>query len=619
MLHTSLRNAFFVPRLVQDRFVFPKVLTVFFNRSLASHHTGRPFIPAIMPQARKRPRVDETPPRDGPNGAPFHTSSRLSMPVPSDTPLFADLQKKNVLHQDILNTITQELKFTHMMPVQAATVDDLLLSRNDCLVQARTGTGKTLAFLLPAIQSALEAGRIGDGTVPTLILTPTRELALQIAAEAKSLTTRFPRFKVGISIGGTNKDREAKNLASTILVATPGRLIDHMSDPRVRALLSRLQTLVLDEADRMLDMGFLPSIKQILEQLPSKAESPRHSMLFSATLGTQVESVTRSILNKDYKFISTIPKGEAQTHDRVPQFSITVPTVVDVAPALLSAVNNEKKSSPQFKAIVFATSAYVAEFYGHVLANTPGLPPISVLHSRLSQSRRTNITNAFRTSQNAICVATDVIARGMDFPNVSHVFQVGLPMDRESYVHRLGRTARAEADGRGIIILSQPEAFFLYQLKAFDLQQYPELPLAREAVSNAVKSLEGKHKIYQAWLGYYKGSLKQLKWTPAELVRQANTFAVQSLGSPEVPGIEKTVVGKMGLKGVPGLVVIPNRPRDNQHSRGGGGGGGGGGGRDSKVLPNHAAAPQQARGSRPTHGGGRDRDRRPAAKQASMA
>ena len=479
-------------------------------RPSAALHLHHPFTirqigtmsrPANTRQAgRKRPRTD-TPPAEPPSAAPFSSSSRLSMPVPSDTPLFADLKSKNVLNDSILQTIIEELKFTNMMPVQAATVEDLLVKRNDCLVQARTGTGKTLGFLLPAIQSALENRRVGDGTIPTLILTPTRELALQIAEEAKALTSRFPKFTVGISIGGTNKTQEAKRLASTILVATPGRLIDHMSDPKVRNLLSRLQTLVLDEADRMLDMGFLPSIKQILEQLPAKTTTPRHSMLFSATMGDQIEKVASTILNKDYKFISTIPKGEAQTHDRVPQFSITVPTVVDVAPALLSAVINEKNSSKDFKAIVFATSAYVSEFYGHVLANTPGLPPVSVLHSRLSQSKRTNITNQFRASQNAICVATDVIARGMDFPAVSHVFQVGLPMDRDAYIHRLGRTARAEADGRGILILSQPEAFFLHQLKGINLQKYPDLPSSRAAVEKTTTTLEGKHKIYQAWAG----------------------------------------------------------------------------------------------------------------------
>ena len=614
MSRISLSNACLVSKVITRRSLVLPTSPLSLNRSFSTRKTTIPLGQALMPQTRKRPRADETPPADVSNGAPFHSSSRLSMPVPSDTPLFTDLQKKNVLHQDILNTITQELKFTNMMPVQAATVDDLLVHRNDCLVQARTGTGKTLAFLLPAIQSALEAGRVGDGTVPTLILTPTRELALQIAAEARALTTRFPRFKVGISIGGTNKNTEAKNLASTILVATPGRLIDHMSDPRVRNLLGRLQTLVLDEADRMLDIGFLPSIKQILEQLPNKQQVPRHSMLFSATLGTQVEGVTRSILNQGYKFISTIPKGEVQTHDRVPQFSITVPTVVDVAPAFLSAVINEKKSSPQFKAIVFATTAYIAEFYGHVLANTPGMPPVSILHSRLSQSKRTSITTAFRTSQNAICVATDVIARGMDFPNVSHIFQVGLPMDKESYVHRLGRTARAEADGRGIIILSQPEAFFLYQLKDFDLRKYPELPLAREAVANAVQSLENKHKIYQAWIGYYKTSMKPLRWTTAELVRQANVFAIEGLGCEEVPGIEKTTVGKMGLKGVPGLVVTANRPRQNQQSRGGGGFAVGG--RDSKGLPSYTESPVHARGGQPGRGAGRDR--RPAARKAPV-
>ena len=494
------------------------------------------------------------------------------MPVPSDTPRFADLKSQNIVNQDILDTITQDLKFEHMMPVQAATVDDLLRQRNDCLVQARTGTGKTLAFLVPAIQSALQANRIGDGSICTLILSPTRELALQIATEAKSLTARFPRFKIATSIGGTNKNTEAKHLASTILVATPGRLMDHMSDPGVPDLFRRLQTLVLDEADRMLDMGFLPDIKRIIAQLPNKQNFPRHSMLFSATMGDQVEKVTHLILNKGYKSISTIPKGERQTHDRVPQFSITVPTASDVAPALLSAVKNERTSSSPFKAIVFATTAQTAEFYGHILGKAAGMPPVSVLHSRLTQSKRTSITNQFRASQNAICVATDVIARGMDFPEVTHVFQAGIPMDRESYVHRLGRTARAEADGRGIIILSEPETFFLYQLKGINLQSYTglNLPAAQAEVGKSLQSLENKHKTYQAWLGYYKTSCKQLKWTPTELVRQANVFAIQGLGCPEIPALEKTTVGKMGLKGVPGLVVTANQPRGNQQSRGGG-------------------------------------------------
>jgi ATP-dependent RNA helicase MSS116, mitochondrial len=519
--------------------------------------------------SRKRIRVDDDAPAMPKTTSSFSTSSRLTMAVPKDTPLFADLRQKKALDQTIIDTIVQDLKFSHMMPVQAATIDDVLVQRNDCLVQARTGTGKTLAFLLPSIQSALDTGRTGGGSIATLILSPTRELALQIAAEAKALTARMSRFKIATAIGGTNKNTEARHLACTILVATPGRLIDHMSDPGVPELFGRLQTLVLDEADRMLDMGFMPSINQILQYLPKKDRSPRHSMLFSATLDDNVKNVARKFLDQDYKFISTIPKGEAQTHDRVPQFSMVVPSPIDVAPAMVATVLKERQSAQQFKAIVFATTAQVADFYAHLLSHTKGLPPVSALHSRLSQSRRTNITNQFRTAENAICVATDVIARGMDFPGVTHVFQAGLPMDRESYVHRLGRTARAEADGRGILILSQPESFFLNLLKGINVQPYPAVPYSLDLIAESLQTLENKQKIYQAWLGYYKTSVKQLRWSVAELVQQANQFAIAGLGCPEVPEIEKTTVGKMGLKGVPGLNIVANRPRNNQQSRGG--------------------------------------------------
>ena len=507
-----------------------------------------------------------------------------------------------VLNPEILNAITQDLKFTHMMPVQAATVDDLLSERNDCLVQARTGTGKTLGFLLPAIQSALDANRISQKSVSCLILSPTRELALQIAAEAKSLTQRLPQFRIATSIGGTNKTTEARHLAATILVATPGRLIDHMSEGYAQGLFNQLQTLVLDEADRMLDMGFLPDIKRIIAQLPDKKARPRHSMLFSATMDDKVKTIAGTILNKDYKFISTIPKGESQTHDRVPQFSMVVPSMSDLAPALVSVITKEAASTKPFKAIVFAPTIRVADLYGHLLANTAGLPPTSVLHSRMTQSKRTNITNQFRVSEDAICVATDVIARGMDFPSVTHVFQVGLPMDRESYIHRLGRTARADASGRGVLILSQPESFFLRTLKGININQYEDIPLAYEQVSRSVATLENKGGVYSAVLGYYKTSIKQLQWSPAELVRQANVFAVEGLGCPEIPPLERSTVGKMGLKGVPGLVIVANLPRDNHHGHTNGNGNG--------NAPKRGGGNHATRGNGNTSGRGRGGVRR---------
>ncbi|KAL2436589.1 ATP-dependent RNA helicase, mitochondrial [Exophiala dermatitidis] len=492
-----------------------------------------------------------------------------SIAVPQDTPRFGDLRGKNLLNPTIIDTLTNDFDFDHMMPVQAATLEHLLQGK-DCLAQAKTGTGKTLAFLLPAVDTILKNR---TQRLSALILCPTRELALQIAAEAKKLVQRFPQLKIACSIGGTNKTTEAQAIyrGCDILVATPGRLLDHLGEEQVQHQLGSLQTLVLDEADRMLDMGFLPDIKKILTYLP---DLPRQSMLFSATIDDQVRKVAHLFLNKDHEFISTIDPSEANTHERVDQYLVTTPSTIEHAPAMVSVIEDELSSAAnnQFKAIVFAPTAAHADFYGSILSSMGTLPKVSVLHSRMSQSKRTRITDDFRQATNAICVATDVIARGMDFPGVSHVFQIGLPLDKESYIHRLGRTARADAEGRGIFVLSEAEKPFLHQLKKINLQPYPKpVRYSIEDVEPALAELENKDKIYQAWLGYYKAHLKVLGWSPADLVREANRFALDGLECPEVPALEKKTIGKMGLKGVPGLVAMANAPGSNDPRRRGGG------------------------------------------------
>lgn len=388
-----------------------------------------------------------------------------------DTRRFADLQ--GLVDPIILKTITEDLKFDEMMPVQAASLEDLLSKRLDCLVQAKTGTGKTLAFLIPAIQTMINKRTRG---ISLLVITPTRELAQQIAKEAEALLQRLPKFKICVAIGGTNKDKEQRAIFSgcDILIATPGRLIDHLSEEGIVDRFASLNTLVLDEADRLLDMGFMPSLQQIVRALPDKSTTDRQGMLFSATIAEHVQKVAHLILTKNYKFISTIPEGEVNTHERVPQMLVEVPEFTDVAPALLQALHQECQANGKgsFKAIIFAPTAAVADWYNSIIEQFKAtLPSCSVLHSRVSQSKRTKLTADFKNAQSAILVATDVIARGMDFPDVSHVFQAGVPADRESYIHRLGRTARAGKEGRGIFIIASAESFFpRYWLKDISFQ-----------------------------------------------------------------------------------------------------------------------------------------------------
>ncbi|KID59637.1 ATP-dependent RNA helicase MSS116 [Metarhizium brunneum] len=509
----------------------------------------------------------ETPP------LPFDAKPPLTEAVPLDTPRFSELDEQH-LHPSLTEAITKDLKFDHMMPVQAATLWELLPpGRHDCLVQAKTGTGKTIAFLLPALQNMITKKKPGGSAISLLAISPTRELALQIAQEATSLLQRLPDYRVRTAIGGTNKDREEKQILDRcdVLIATPGRLIDHMSNENILWAFRELDTLVLDEADRLLDMGFVPALREIVSKLPDKKQVDRQSMLFSATIAERVNKVAGLVLSTGYKFISTIPEGEVNTHERVPQVLITVPTFASVTAGMVGAIREEAAKHDNFKAIVFAPTAAQAGFYGHVLSRIPGLPPVSTLHSRMTQNKRTKITNDYREAPSAILTATDVIARGMDFPGVTTVFQIGIPSEKESYIHRLGRTARANAEGRGIFLICEAESFFpKWTLKNFTFIPHEADVSSADEVERILDTIEEDQKaqIYQAWLGYYNNHMKGLRWDKTELVRQANIFARDGLGTPETPPIQKGVVGKMGLRGTRGLNVVPDKPR-GRTARGG--------------------------------------------------
>ncbi|KAI0838534.1 DEAD-domain-containing protein [Hypoxylon sp. FL0890] len=531
---------------------------------------------------------DQEPGASSTSNLPEKTSSSSSkstpsIPTPTDTPKFADLANENLIHPILLRTISEDLKFDQMTPVQAATIYPLLKESCDVLAQAKTGTGKTIAFLLPAIQKMIRRDPALTGQASLLVISPTRELAMQIADEARALLQRLKNFNVCIAIGGTNKNREKSLIveACDILIATPGRLYDHLSDQdgEVADKLQNIETLVLDEADRLLDMGFLDSLKTIIRCLPDRAVTERQGMLFSATVPEHVQKVAQLVLSEDYKFISTIAEGELNTHERVPQRLIIVPSFSDMAAGLLGAIRQELAAvGPDvFKAIVFAPTARLVDFYAEILQRCTGLSPVIALHSRMTQSRRSKITEEFRQMKGGILVATDIIARGMDFPSVTNVFQAGIPADKESYIHRLGRTARAGAEGRGTFIITSHETFFSKRtLKNIAFEQTPPDLSARQYVLQIAEKLDPdiQVKAYQGWLGYYRTYIKQMGWDADRLVKEANEFALNGLGAPDVPPIEKRIVGKMGLKGVKGFNFVPNIPKSGP---GGGGDGRGGG------------------------------------------
>ncbi|KAJ4421738.1 hypothetical protein N0V82_003582 [Gnomoniopsis sp. IMI 355080] len=501
--------------------------------------------------------------------APSPAAAPPSPPADPTAARFDELARFNI-NPTLLNTVLVDMKMATMTPVQAETLPHTLTG-SDVLAQAKTGTGKTIAFLLPAIQKLIsDPNRTKsirrNRPISMLVISPTRELATQIADEAKRLLQRFPEHnQVHIAVGGTNPKTGLNKILNgcDILVATPGRLLDYLGQPdgALRSKLQGVQTLVLDEADRLMDMGFLPDIRKVVSYLPAQAATGRTGMLFSATINDRVKQFAGLVMSGEYKFVSTIPAGEAQTHEHVPQRLIAVPTFADLAPALVGTLRHEIAAvgKDTFKTIIFAPTAAQVDFYAEVLARFPDLPSVVSLHSRLSQGKRTATTEKFRTAKSGILVATDVVARGLDFPGVTNVFQAGLPSEKEAYIHRLGRTARAGAEGRGTLLLASSEPEFARKTLSM-IKFVPTTPdLAAQAdVQRIVKAMdpEQQAKTYRAWLGYYKTHMKLLGWDPAELVRQANTYARDGLGAAGVPTVETRFVGKTGLKGVPGLNIV---------------------------------------------------------------
>ncbi|CAN9100630.1 unnamed protein product [Alternaria alternata] len=519
---------------------------------------------STMSQQPKRPRVEDSQAK-AETGVDvrqmYSTAAGDAAPKP-----FSDL--KNKLNPALLNGL-DKMGFEFMSPVQQKVLTELPTLSSDCVVQAKTGTGKTVAFLLPAIQNLLAGNMPRRGKVAILVVCPTRELALQIAKECNGVTACLPqKMECHTAFGGTSRASNLKafmNGNPTVLVATPGRLDDILGEEQVREKFSDLKTVILDEADQMLDAGFAPAVKKILRRIPPKNDGWQ-GMCFSATLPKEVLDIAKIVLFPGYTHLSTVDPNEVPTHERVPQFFYSVPTVGQTFPALSALIEEEYNQNPaDFKAIVFGTTANGVGLLYDLYRNA--LPQFKMfeLHSRMSQPARTRTTQDFKDAQSGILFASDVVGRGMDFPNVGLVVQLGLPSSTDQYVHRVGRTARAGKDGRAVLLLFEQEAFFPRINKTLPINPYPvdlvsRLPSHQANIDRAFVNVDevAKSKAYQAFLGYNKTFVKKLQISTADLVRLANDYA-RTMGCPEPPMLEKSTVGKMGLKGVPGLRIGSRR------------------------------------------------------------
>ncbi|KAK9056127.1 hypothetical protein SSX86_027216 [Deinandra increscens subsp. villosa] len=446
--------------------------------------------------------------------------------------------------------------YEKMTIVQEATLP-VILKGKDVLAKARTGTGKTVAFLLPSIEEVVNSPPIGRDQkwppVQVLVICPTRELASQAAMEANKLLKYHPSVGVQVVIGGTRIATEQRRLQTNpcqILVATPGRLKDHiMNTSGFATRVKGVKVLVLDEADHLLDMGFRKDIEIIISALPKQ----RQTLLFSATVPPEVLQICHIALKRDHEYINTVEEGSEETHTQVQQKHMIAPLDMQF-PLLYTLLKDHITNDADYKVLVFCTTAMVtklvADLLGQLRLN------VREIHSRKSQSYRTQVSDEFRKSKGLILVTSDVSARGVDYPDVTLVIQVGLPSDKAQYIHRLGRTGRKGKEGEGILLLAPWEEFFLSTLGDLPISK-ADLPLidpdTKKKVARALSYVDMKIKesAYQAWLGYYNSN-KTVARDKSKLVELANEFS-RSMGLDIPPAISKLVLGKMGLKNVPGL------------------------------------------------------------------
>jgi ATP-dependent RNA helicase RhlE len=329
----------------------------------------------------------------------------------------------------------ESLGYKNPTPVQTKAIP-IILTGQDLIACAETGTGKTAAFLLPIIQRLGERFRPG---VRVLVIAPTRELALQIQRNYVELN-RIKNNRSVIVIGGANLRTQVADLRrdATVVIATPGRLLD-LSE-RGAIDLSTVEVLVLDEADRMLDMGFLPAIRRVLASLPTK----RQTLLFSATMSSSIESLARSTMNKP-KLVEVSPRGSAPRVIEQTAYSVAQEHKTAF---LLDLLERETLD----KVLVFTRTRRASERLSHILKARNH--SVNRIHADRSQPQREAALRDFRDGRARVLVATDIAARGLDVDAVSHVINYDVPAAPEDYVHRIGRTGRAGNQGKAITIVA---------------------------------------------------------------------------------------------------------------------------------------------------------------------
>eukprot|EP00055_Hartaetosiga_balthica_P003485 m.7978 g.7978 ORF g.7978 m.7978 type:complete len:611 (+) comp2975_c0_seq1:167-1999(+) len=528
---------------------------------------GRLAIPEVEPEEKEEKKgVEEGEGDDGEEGVESQIEKAeqdAAMSVPyegGDECLFSKLE--SFVSAKTMKAI-KSFGFSHMTEIQYKAIP-LMLNGRDLLAAAKTGSGKTLAFLLPAVERLHKLKFTQKNGTGCIIISPTRELAQQTFGVLESLLEHHSQTSC-LSVGGLDRRAEAKRLGNgaNFICATPGRLLDHLSNTNFKC--DRLQMLIIDEADRILEQGFEDTMRAIIKLIPKQ----RQTLLFSATQTRHVEDLARISLNKQPLYVGVNDKDESKTADGVAQGYVICPSEQRFQLLYTFLKRNTKK-----KIIVFFSSCQALEFHLQ-LFNYVSLPVLGI-HGKHKQSKRTKTFFEFCNAESGVLLCTDVAARGLDIPNVDWVIQFDPSDVTNTYIHRVGRTARGDGKrGKGLLFLLPSEVGFLKFLVR-DKIPLKEFELPKSKIANI------QSKYFQIMETSYYFRQLAIQGFRAYV----HSYASRSLKEVfNLDALDLTAVAQsFGLKGAPNVNL--NVTSGKKITRRGGGGGMGQGFRKTDMYRN---------------------------------
>ncbi|KAJ2745972.1 hypothetical protein GGI20_001736 [Coemansia sp. BCRC 34301] len=525
------------------------------------------------------------------------TQKTSAAPKGRDEYIPVEFSSYTAVHAKTQMAIDRIMNFKTASKVQHQIISRLPIT-GDIMVKAKTGTGKTAAFLVPAIESLLREyekdpeRKLKGRSVGCLIVSPTRELAKQICSEAEKLV-KFHGWNVQSLIGGERPRDQLNSLArnrSDIVIGTPGRILDFISQQSMFAdMASKTRLLILDEADVLLQMGFRKELDEIIKVMPAD----RQTFLVSATMDKKIRELAPVVFHRGFDLIDCVEKGETNTHVNVKQEYVQVDyaqhfsVICDIIHSHIEANKAEGRGS---KVIVFLSTVKGADMYAKILrtilkkgesdyasrhqsqsynrnrwsAARPSrgsqgeVVSVEVLHGKISQETRSRTSDRFRNSEptannTSILVTTDVSARGVDYPDVSLVVQVGVPSESEAYIHRLGRTGRAGKSGEGVILLNPVEMSFLKHLKGIPIKESEKYTAeyissidgfaggtiahlaSRWEAALVNTDMERVQDAFIAMVGFYQGHLDMIGDPRGQEIIDASASILKPFNAPQPP------------------------------------------------------------------------------------